>query len=76
MSLVSVVASALYAALPQRVRCPSPRRSEGIREFDALMAELDRDQAASAVATGGLSAKVTRTPGGGPARALVRRAHH
>jgi hypothetical protein len=38
MSFLSTLASAVYAVLPEQVRCPLPRRSEGVREFDAFLA--------------------------------------
>lgn len=74
MSLVSTLASFLYAALPRQVRCPAPRRSEGARDFDALMLELSRLQPSSRIAAGAASLAVVRGPWEGPERAVERRA--
>lgn len=38
MSLVSTVASAAFALLPLPVRCPLPRKSEALREFETFLA--------------------------------------
>jgi hypothetical protein len=76
MSFVSTLASALYAALPRQVRCPAPRRSEGERDFDALMEELRRADPSSAAARDVSPLTVTRCPWEGPTRAVMRRARH
>jgi hypothetical protein len=76
MSLASTIASALYAALPRQLRCPSPRKSEGMREFEALLARLSRDQASSGPRFDSALPGVTLTPSEGPVRALARRARN
>lgn len=76
MSLVSTLASFLYAALPQPVRAPSPRRSEGLREFDAFMHELDEVEPLPRVSFPGTEVILTRRPYQGPRLAVERRAHH
>jgi hypothetical protein len=73
MSLVSTSASILLAALPEPVRHPSPRKSEAAREFDALLADLARNEPSPGKSLGVM---VTRKPWGGPVRADARRARH
>ena len=76
MSLVSTLASSLHAALPESVRDAAPRRSEGLREFDAFMHELDEVEALHAEPLRDDSLHVTRLPWDGPTRDVARRAHH
>jgi hypothetical protein len=76
MSLVSALASVLYAALPRPVRCPVPRRSEGALQFDAFMHELDEACPWPAAPVGDPSFSVTRRPADAPSLAVQRRARH
>ena len=76
MSLITALASAVYAWLPQQVRSPAPRRSEGRREFDALMVELIRHEQRAGDSFVALTDGVPCVPAIGPERARLRRAHH
>jgi hypothetical protein len=76
MSLISALASAVYAWLPPQVRSPAPRRSEGRREFDALMAELIQNEQRAGDSFVALSDGVACVPPLGPERARLRRARH
>jgi len=77
MSLASTLASVWFAALPQALRHPCPRRSEAVREFDRLLEELQRaewpvaDRGGADTSTG-----VTQVPFDGPLHAVRRRARH
>jgi hypothetical protein len=77
MRLVSTVASALYAALPRQLRCPAPRKSEGARDFDALIEALRQAEPPPPGGSfDGVPVAVTRAPWDGPAHAVARRARH
>ena len=77
MSLASTLASVWFAALPQRLRHPCPRRSEAAREFDKLLDEMHGaegpldDRCAQDTSAG-----VTHAPFDGPLHAVRRRARH
>ena len=76
MSLMSALASAVYAWLPQQLRFPSPRKSEAAREFDALMLELCRNEALAGDSFGRVTEGVACEPPMGAERARKRRARN
>jgi hypothetical protein len=76
MSLVSSLASALFAVLPRQLRFPSPRKSVAASDFDALIGRLSRANPTSAGWSGGALASVTPVPLEKPTRALERRARN
>ena len=76
MSLISALASAVYAWLPPQVRSPAPRKSEARREFDALLEELRRNERLAGTPFVALPDGVTGVPAVGPERARLRRARH
>ncbi len=76
MSFVSTIASVLYAALPQQLRRPARRKSEGEREFDVLIDDLRRAETVNAVVSAGVPITLTCAAWDGPTRAVVRRARN
>jgi hypothetical protein len=74
MSLISALVSTVYASLPAPLRSPSPRKSEGAREFDGLLVELVRNEQLAGDSFAGVPAGVRCVPARAPERARLRRA--